>query len=128
MNKFIDQANLIKNDIIEFRRTIHRNPEVGDKLPKTKAYVIDKLKEFGYEPKEICESGIVATIKGNKPGKTFLLRADMLAYFPDRMLSAFLASGNIRKSKGPSEPMTKEEAKVRDEEIAACYKSTNASF
>ena len=47
------------------------------------------------------------------------ITADMLAYFPDRMLSAFLASGNIRKSKGPSEPMTKEEAKVRDEEIAA---------
>ncbi len=38
---------------------------------------MDKLKEFGYEPEEICESGIVATIKGNKPGKTFLLRADM---------------------------------------------------
>ena len=36
--------------------------------------------------------------------------ADMLGCFPDRMLSAFLASGNIRKSKGPSEPMTKEEA------------------
>ena len=34
--------------------------------------------------------------------------ADMLGCFPDRMLSAFLASGNIRKSKGPSEPMTKE--------------------
>lgn len=30
-----------------------------------------------YEPKEICESGIVATIEGSKPGKTFLLRADM---------------------------------------------------
>jgi len=46
------------------------------------------------------------------------ITADMLAYFPDRMLSAFLASGNIRKSKGPSEPMTKEEAAKRDEEIA----------
>ncbi|MEE0427177.1 MAG: M20 family metallopeptidase, partial [Turicibacter sp.] len=33
--------------------------------------------EFGYEPTEICESGIVATISGEKPGKTFLLRADM---------------------------------------------------
>ena len=50
------------------------------------------------------------------------ITADMLAYFPDRMLSAFLASGNIRKSKGPSEPMTKEEAKVRDDEIAALKK------
>lgn len=48
--------------------------------------------------------------------------ADMLAYFPERMLSAFLASGNIRKSKGPSRPMTKEEAVKRDEEIAALKK------
>ena len=48
--------------------------------------------------------------------------ADMLAYFPERMLSTFLASGNIRKSKGPSQPMTKEEAVKRDEEIAALKK------
>lgn len=45
--------------------------------------------------------------------------ADMLGWFPERMSSAFLASGNIRKSKGPSQPMTKEEAAKRDEEIAA---------
>ena len=77
MNKFIEEAKLMKEDMIVYRRTIHSNPEVGSKLPKTKAYVMDKLREFGYDPKEICESGIVATIEGNKPGKTFLLRADM---------------------------------------------------
>ncbi len=77
MNKIIEQAKLIKDDLINYRRTIHSNPEVGAELPKTKAYVIDKLKEFGYDPKEICESGIVATIEGKKTGKTFLLRADM---------------------------------------------------
>lgn len=48
--------------------------------------------------------------------------ADMLGCFPERMLSAFLASGNIRKSKGPSEPMTRGEAMKRDEEIAALKK------
>ena len=77
MNKFMEQAKSIKDEIVGYRRTIHQNPEVGAELPKTKAYVIEKLKEFGYYPKEICESGIVATIEGNKPGKTFLLRADM---------------------------------------------------
>ena len=45
--------------------------------------------------------------------------ADMLGWFPERIASAFLASGNIRKSKGPSQPMTKEEALKRDEEITA---------
>ena len=77
MNKFMEQAKLIKNDIVSYRRTIHQNTEVGAELHKTKSYVIEKLKEFGYDPKEICESGIVATIEGSKPGKTFLLRADM---------------------------------------------------
>ena len=77
MNKIMSQAKLIYYDLITIRRTIHSNPEVGAKLPKTKAYVIDKLKEFGYEPQEICESGVVATISGKNQGKTFLLRADM---------------------------------------------------
>ncbi|CDM68903.1 thermostable carboxypeptidase 2 [Clostridium bornimense] len=77
MNKFMEQAKLIKEDIVSYRRTLHSNPEVGPELPKTKTYVMDKLRELGYDPKEICESGIVATIEGNKPGKTFLLRADM---------------------------------------------------
>lgn len=77
MNEIMNQAKAIKEDLISFRRTIHSNPEVGESLPKTKFYVIEKLKEFGYDPKEICESGIVATIEGSKPGKTFLLRADM---------------------------------------------------
>ncbi|MBO3444713.1 M20 family metallopeptidase [Clostridium sp. CCUG 7971] len=77
MKSFIEQAKLIKEDIIDYRRSIHKNPEVGINLSKTKSYVIDKLRSFGYEPREICESGIVATIEGNKSGKTFLLRADM---------------------------------------------------
>lgn len=77
MNNFIEQAKAIKNDLVKYRRTIHESPEVGDSLPKTKGYVIAVLKELGYEPTEICESGIVATIEGRKEGKTFLLRADM---------------------------------------------------
>ena len=77
MKEIMNQAKLIKDELISYRRTMHSNPEVGSELPKTKAYVMDKLKEFGYEPQEICESGIVATIKGNKEGKVFLLRADM---------------------------------------------------
>lgn len=77
MNIFLEQAQAIKEKLIEYRRTLHSHPEVGPELPHTKAYVMEQLKALGYEPEEICESGIVATIKGSKPGKTFLLRADM---------------------------------------------------
>ena len=55
MNNFMEQAKSIKDEIISYRRHIHSNPEVGAELPKTKAYVMDKLREFGYDPKEIWE-------------------------------------------------------------------------
>ena len=77
MNTILQKAELIKEEIIEYRRVLHSYPEVGEELPKTKGFVISKLKEFGYEPEEICESGIVATIQGENKGKTILLRADM---------------------------------------------------
>ena len=41
---------------------------------------MDKLNEYGYEPEEICESGIVAVLRGGQTSaesKTILLRADM---------------------------------------------------
>lgn len=47
MNKFMEQANLIKDDMISYRRTLHENPEVGSELPRTKEYVMGKLREFG---------------------------------------------------------------------------------
>ena len=77
MENMITQAQAMKEELLEIRRALHQNPEVGSSLPKTKAYVMEKLREYGYEPQEICESGIVATLKGTKPGKTLLLRADM---------------------------------------------------
>ena len=46
MNKLLEQAIAMKDEIISYRRTIHNNPEVGTELPKTKAYVMDKLREF----------------------------------------------------------------------------------
>ena len=70
-------ATELKPELIQIRRTLHGHPEVGGALPQTKKLVTDKLKEYGYEPWEICESGIVATIKGHSEGKTILLRADM---------------------------------------------------
>ena len=94
MNKIMEQAIAIKEDIVSYRRTIHANPEVGAKLPMTKKFVMDKLKEFGYEPEEICESGIVATISGPKPGKTFLLRADMDALPMEEHTGCDFASTN----------------------------------
>ena len=42
---------------------------------------------------------------------------DMLAMYPERMLSCTLTSGGIRSVSGPSEPMDEEEKSRRDKEI-----------
>jgi len=75
MNKYLDQANAIMFQLVQDRRYLHANPEVGFDLPKTTEYVLKRLTEMGYIPKKLGKSGVVATIgKGNK---TLLLRADM---------------------------------------------------
>lgn len=75
--ELINSAKKLEEHIIADRRAIHKNPEVGACLPKTKEYVKKRLSEMGYEPTEICESGIVAEITGEDTGKCIMLRADM---------------------------------------------------
>ena len=54
--------------VMELRRELHKYPEIGKK----------ELDRIGIPYKsEIAKTGIVAIIKGGKPGKTVLLRADM---------------------------------------------------
>ena len=75
MQNILEYANSIKDVLINDRRTIHQCPEIGIDLPKTTSYVMKRLKEMGYEPEEITQSGVVATI--GQGDKTILLRADM---------------------------------------------------
>ena len=58
----------------ENRRYIHKNAETGFELPKTTAFISEKLKSYGINPIP-CGKGITATIGNGKP--TILLRADM---------------------------------------------------
>jgi hippurate hydrolase len=77
MKILFDEAKNFNAELISWRRYLHKNAEVGMNLPVTTAFVMKKLKEMGYEPKEICQSGVLATAGGRKPGKTFLIRGDM---------------------------------------------------
>ena len=77
MNKFLKRAQELEASMKSDRRYLHQNAEVGFDLPITTKYVMDRLQEIGLEPKEICKSGVTALIEGKKPGKTYLLRADM---------------------------------------------------
>lgn len=75
MNEYLKRAKELNPEIVAHRRHFHRNPELGLQLPKTSAYVWEKLTEMGYEPKRIGASSIAADVGSGV--KTFLIRADM---------------------------------------------------
>lgn len=77
VTQLLELAAQFKKEIIAYRRFLHQNPETGFSLPITKKYVKEQLLALGYEPTECGESGLVALAGGKKPGKVFLLRADM---------------------------------------------------
>ncbi len=79
----------------EWRQHLHRHPELEYDLPVTAAYVASRLREFGVDElhEGIAQSGIVAIIKGQAPGPTIALRADMDALPVTELTGAAHASG-----------------------------------
>ena len=73
-----EKCKELQEELVRMRRELHQIPELGGELPKTRAYVEEKLKELGIPFVENkTDSGLIATIKGEKEGKTIVLRADM---------------------------------------------------
>ena len=68
----------LQEEIVAMRRELHKIPELGFNLPKTREFVVKKLDEIGI-PYTLSEkdSSIIATMKCGKPGKVLALRADM---------------------------------------------------
>ena len=52
MNMY-NEALAMKDTLTADRRHFHQNPELGLELPKTAAYVEEKLREMGYEPQRM---------------------------------------------------------------------------
>ncbi|MFK0523421.1 M20 family metallopeptidase [Paenibacillus illinoisensis] len=64
--------------MVEWRRHLHRNPEVSFHEEKTSSFVADMLESFGVEVKRhVGGHGVIGTIRGDKPGPVVMLRADM---------------------------------------------------
>ena len=64
-------------EMVEMRRYLHQYPELSFKEYKTAQYIADFYQELGIPFKEkVGGNGVVATLKGGKPGKTIALRAD----------------------------------------------------
>ena len=75
--ELLKEARALEPQLQQWRRTLHRHPEVGFDLPRTKELVKKALTEMGYEPRDCGKAGVIALAGGKKPGKTILLRADM---------------------------------------------------
>jgi len=81
--------------ITELRRDLHQHPELGFQEVRTAEIVARRLAELGYTVRTgLGKTGVTGVLKGGKPGKTVLLRADMDALPIHEQTGASYASQN----------------------------------
>jgi hippurate hydrolase len=74
--QILAEAKAMEQEIVSWRRELHRHPEIAFDLSFTKAFVKEQLVKMGCEPKDCGRCGLVVLL--GKPGKkTILLRGDM---------------------------------------------------
>ncbi len=71
-------AASLEKKIIAWRRDFHQNPELSNREFETAKKIAEHLKKLNLEVTEnVAKTGVVALLKGGKPGKTVALRADI---------------------------------------------------
>jgi amidohydrolase len=77
-NKVMQMAEALEPQVIQWRRHFHQFPELSNREFKTAEKISTHLKALGLEVQTgIAHTGVVATLKGSKPGPVIALRADM---------------------------------------------------
>lgn len=73
-----DVLQRLQPKIVQWRRDIHQHPELGTHEVRTAKLVADQLRALGLQPRTgIAQTGVIAILKGGKPGPRIALRADM---------------------------------------------------
>ena len=76
--KINQQVKTIEPKIIEWRRYFHEHPELSNQEYKTGKFIAEYLKSIGLEVQyPVAKTGVVALLKGSKPGSVIALRADI---------------------------------------------------
>lgn len=80
---------------VTMRRHFHQHPEVSGKEYETSKRIQAELAKAGIPFEQLgMDTGVVATIKGDHPGKTFMLRGDMDALEVTELNTCAYASQN----------------------------------
>ena len=74
-----ESAQKYSDYIVEIRRKIHMNPELSTQEFETSKLIMSELDKIGVPYVQCGElgTGVLAAIKGGRPGKTVLIRGDM---------------------------------------------------
>jgi amidohydrolase len=74
-----ERAAALNEKLIAIRRDLHANPELGNREFRTSKVIADHLKtlHLDHVQEKVAHTGVVALLKGGKPGPCVALRADM---------------------------------------------------
>lgn len=75
MSKVLEKAKNIESYIIDFRRELHRNPELSGQEFKTQEKIMKELDKLGIPYKKAGNTSLIAVLNEGK-GKVVALRAD----------------------------------------------------
>lgn len=71
-------AKDVNDSVVAWRRHLHQYPELSNRETNTMNYIVSKLQGLGLEIKApFAKTGVVAILKGGKPGPVIALRADI---------------------------------------------------
>lgn len=72
------EIKALEPSLVKWRRYFHENPELSNREVKTGAKIAEQLKTLGFEVQyPVAKTGVVALLKGTKPGPVVALRADI---------------------------------------------------
>jgi amidohydrolase len=73
----LEQARAMQPELVALRRKLHQIPEFGLELPNTLKTILDEVSDLGEITLGKSITSAVLHVKGDLPGPTVLLRADM---------------------------------------------------